>query len=293
MGAYFPNRWLPYLFVLPSVVLVVIFFILPAVQSLELSLYLASRTSEVRVFKGIDNFVNLFKDKQYIDSLLTTGMFVLIVVPSALTISLLLALGASQPVRGFGVYRMLLIWTFALSPAIAGTIWALLTDPAIGVVPHYLKQVGINFNWRTNGTHAVIFVGIAATWKILGYNVVFFLAGLKNVPREVIEAAALDGANAWTRFRKMIFPLLSPVTFFLLIMNTLYACFETFGLIDITTGGGPGRATNILIYKLYRDGFVSQNRLGTASAQSIVLLVLVVILIVFQYRFAGRRTFYR
>lgn len=293
MSTYFPNRWLPYLFVLPSVILVLIFFILPAVQSLELSLYLASRTSDVRVFKGLDNFVSLFEDTQYINSLLTTAAFILLVVPSALAISLLLAVGASQPVKGFGIYRMLLIWTFALSPAIAGTIWALLTDPAIGIIPHYLKQVGITFNWRTNGTHAMIFVSIAATWKILGYNIVFFLAGLKNVPREVIEAAALDGANAWSRFTRIIFPLLSPVTFFLLIMNTLYACFETFGLIDITTGGGPGRSTNILIYKLYRDGFVSQNRLGSASAQSIVLLVLVVILILVQYRFAGRRTFYR
>lgn len=293
MGTFFPNRYLPYLLLLPSIILVLVFFILPAAQSLELSLYLASRTSDVRVFKGLGNFINLLQDKQYLESLQTTVIFILLVIVPALSISLLLAVGASQPIRGFGIYRTLLIWTFALSPAIAGTIWALLTDPAIGLIPHYLGFLGLEFNWRTNGLHALIFVSIAAAWKILGYNVVFFLAGLKNIPQEVLDAASLDGANAWTRFWSMTFPLISPITLFLLIMNTLYACFETFGLIDITTEGGPGRTTNILIYKLYQDGFVSQNRLGIASAQSILLLVFVVVLVLVQFRFVGRRTFYQ
>jgi sn-glycerol 3-phosphate transport system permease protein len=293
MGTFFPNRYLPYLLLFPSIVLVLVFFILPAAQSLELSMYLASRTSDVRVFKGMENFTNLLQDSQYIESLRTTLTFIILVVVPALSLSLLLAVGASQPIRGFGIYRTLLIWTFALSPAIAGTIWALLTDPAIGIIPHYLDYFNIDFNWRTNAVHAIIFVSIAASWKILGYNIVFFLAGLKNIPQEVLDAASLDGANAWSRFWNMTFPLLSPITLFLLIMNTLYACFETFGLIDITTGGGPGRTTNILIYKLYRDGFVSQNRLGIASAQSILLLVFVVVLVFIQFRFVSRRTFYQ
>lgn len=293
MGNFFPNRFLPYLLLFPSIILVLVFFILPAAQSLELSLYLASRTSDVRIFKGLDNFTKLLQDAQYIESLRITFAFIILVVLPALSLSLLLAVGASQPIRGFGIYRTLLIWTFALSPAIAGTIWALLTDPAIGLIPHYLQSFGLDFNWHTDGTHALIFISIAATWKILGYNIIFFLAGLKNIPQEVLDAASLDGANAWSRFWNMTFPLLSPITLFLLIMNTLYACFETFGLIDITTEGGPGRATNTLIYKLYRDGFVSQNRLGIASAQSILLLVFVVALVLIQYRFLGRRTFYQ
>lgn len=293
MNPYFPNRLLPYLFLFPTVFLVLTFFIIPAVQSMELSLYLSSRTNNVKIYRGLDNFERLYEDDQYLESIELTAKFISIVVLLALSVSLALAVGASQPIRGFGVYRTLLIWTFALSPAIAGTIWALLTDPAIGVLTHYLEQIGINFNWRTNANHALIFVSVAAAWKILGYNIIFFLAGLKNIPKDVVEAASLDGANAWTRFWSIKFPLLSPVTFFLLIMNTLYACFETFGLIDITTEGGPGRATDTLIYRLYRDGFVSQNRLGLASAQSILLLVFVVALTLIQFRFAGRRTFYR
>lgn len=293
MNVYFPNRLMPYLFLLPTVLLISVFFILPALQSMELSFYLAARTNDVKIYKGLENFERLYNDERYIESVKLTAKFITIVVATSLTLSLALAVGASQSIKGFGVYRTLLIWTFALSPAIAGTIWALLTDPSIGIVTHYLDKIGVNFNWRTNANHALLFVSIAAAWKILGYNIVFFLAGLKNIPKDVLEAASLDGASAWRRFWSVTFPLLSPVTFFLLIMNTLYACFETFGLIDITTEGGPGRATDILIYRLYRDGFVSQNRLGLASAQSVLLLVFVVALTLLQFRLAGRRTFYR
>lgn len=289
----FRNRILPYLLLLPSAALVLVFFIYPAVQSLELSLYRVHRVRGVKLYVGLENFERLFHSTVYLNSLEVTAKFVVAVVFFALAISLALAVGASQPIRGFGVYRTLLIWTYALSPAIAGLIWALLTDPAIGVLTETFSKFGIDFNWRRSQSDALVFITAAAVWKILGYNILFFLAGLKNIPRDVIEAASLDGANAWTRFWKMIFPLLMPVTLFLLIMNTLYASFETFGLIDITTQGGPGRATNVLVYNLYNDGFKSTSGIGLASAQSIILLGIVATLTVFQYRFVSRRTFYQ
>ena len=289
----FKNRILPYLLLLPSVVLVTVFFLYPAAQSMELSLYRVHRVRNVEIYVGLENFQRLFESTTYLNSLEVTAKFVVATVLFALAISLALAVGASQPIRGFGVYRTLLIWTYALSPAIAGLIWALLTDPAIGFLTDVLARFGIVFNWRRSQGDALIFIVMAAVWKILGYNILFFLAGLKQIPRDVIEAASLDGANSWTRFWKMIFPLLMPMTLFLLIMNTLYASFETFGLIDITTQGGPGRATIVLVYNLYNDGFKSTSGIGLASAQSIILLGIVAALTVFQYKFVSRRTFYQ
>jgi sn-glycerol 3-phosphate transport system permease protein len=289
----FPNRILPYLLLAPSIVLVIVFFIYPSAQSVELSLYRVNRVRNAKIYVGLDNFDRLYHSDTYINSLKISAEFTAIVVIAALSISLALAVGASQPIRGFGVYRTLLIWTYALSPAIAGVIWALLTDPAIGVLTDLLHHIGVEFNWRRSKDDALIFISMAATWKILGYNILFFLAGLKNIPHDVIEAASLDGANAWTRFWRMVLPLLMPVTLFLLIMNTLYASFEAFGLIDITTQGGPGRATDLLIYRLYLDGFRSSSRIGLASAQSIIMLGIVAALTLFQYRFVSRRTFYQ
>jgi sn-glycerol 3-phosphate transport system permease protein len=293
LSAVFPNRFLPYLLLAPSVFLVLVFFIYPAGQSIELSLYRVNRVRDVKLYVGLENFERLYESDSYRDSLAVSAKFTVVVVVASLSISLALAIGASQPIRGFGVYRTLLIWTYALSPTVAGVIWALLTDPAIGVLTDLLDMVGMTFNWRSGETDALIFLIMAATWKILGYNILFFLAGLKNIPRDVVDAAALDGANAWTRFWRMTLPLLRPTVLFLLIMNTLYASFETFGLIDVTTQGGPGRATNLLIYELYQDGFKSSSRIGLASAESIVLLVIVATLTVVQYRFISRRTFYQ
>ena len=289
----FPSRWLPYLLIAPSAILVVIFFIYPALQSLYLSLYRVNLVRGQYLYVGLENFERLLNSQEYINSLVTTGTFTLFVVVVGLSLSLLLALGASQRLRGFGVYRTLLIWPFALSPAIVGVIWALITDPTIGVLTNGLRSIGINFDRVTSSTNAFLFICIATTWNMLGYNIIFFLAGLKNIPSELLEAASLDGANVWVRFWRIVFPLLSPTTFFLLIMNTLYACFEVFGLIDVTTQGGPGRATNMLIYKLYNDGFKNINLIGSASAQSILLLIMVTTLTLLQFRFAGRRAFYR
>ena len=289
----FRNRFLPYLLLLPSILVVIVFFIIPAVQSIELSLYRVHAFSGRRIFVEMENFERLIKSEEYLNSVVVTGVFIVFVVGVGLGFSLLLAIGANQPIKGFGIYRTLLVWTYALSPAIAGTIWLLLSDPTIGILVHWLEQIGIEFNRNTNSDHALLFVGVAAMWKMLGYNVVFFMAGLKNVSKEVLEAASLDGANGLVRFLRMVLPLITPTTLFLLIMNTLYAAFQTFGLIDITTQGGPGRATDMLIYRLYKDGFVNADRIGLASAQSIMLLIFVAMLTFVQFRVVGRKAFYQ
>jgi sn-glycerol 3-phosphate transport system permease protein len=293
MRDIFSNRWLPYLLLAPSALLVLAFFVVPAVQSLHLSLYRVHALSGRALYVGLENFTRLLSSDEYLNSLGVTVLFTAFVVLVGIALSLLLAVGASQNIRGFGLYRTLLIWPYALSPAIAGTIWALLADPTIGALTRSLERLGIDFNRLNNPTHAVLFICLAATWKIMGYNTVFFLVGLKHIPRDTHEAAALDGANAWVRFWRITLPLLSPVTLFLVIVNTLYACFETFGLIDITTQGGPGRTTNVLVYKLYSDGFKSASLTGSAAAQSILLLVFVTALTVVQFRVGGKRTFYQ
>lgn len=293
MQTRFPDRFLPYVLLAPSVIIVFIFFVIPSAQSLYLSFYRVNPLGTRRIFIGLENFTRLITESDYRHSLWVTFLFALFVVLVGLTVSLAIAVVANQRYRGFGLYRTLLIWPYALSPAIAGTIWALMMDPTIGVATHLIEgATGYVFNWRTNSVVALLFLSIAATWKMLGYNVIFFLAGLQGLPDELMEAASIDGATAWTRFWRIAFPLLSPMTFFLFIMNSLYACFEVFGLVHITTGGGPGRATDLLIFKLYRDGFVGL-RTGFASAQSILLLAFVATLTVLQFRYAGRRVFYR
>lgn len=293
MQTRFPNRFLPYLLLSPSLIVVLIFFVIPSAQSLYLSFYRVSPLGNRRIFNGIENFTRLFQDQDYLNSITVSVKFSLFVVLVGLTASLAVAVVANQRLRGFALYRTLLIWPYALSPAIAGIIWALMLDPSFGIASYLLKTVlGLDFRYLTDANHALLFVGIAAAWKMLGYNIIFFLAGLQALPTELLDAAAIDGANSWKRFWRISFPLLSPTTFFLFIMNTLYAFFEVFGLIHITTEGGPGRATDILVFKLYRDGFIGMNT-GFASAQSIVLLVMVSILTILQFRYAGSKVFYR
>lgn len=293
MQTRFPNRFLPLALLAPSIIVVLIFFVIPSVQSLYLSFFRVSPLGDRRIFIGLENFTRLLSDREYTNSVIVSVKFALFVVVVGLSLSLAAAVVANQRYRGFAVYRTLLIWPYALSPAIAGTIWGLMMDPAIGVVSVTLKELtGIGFNYRTSGSQALLFLAIAASWKMLGYNIIFFLAGLQGLPAELTEAASIDGASPWTSFWRISFPLLSPTTFFLLIMNTLYASFEIFGLVHITTGGGPGRATDLLVFKLYRDGFIGMNT-GFASAQSIVLLIMVATLTIMQFRFAGRRVFYR
>jgi len=293
MQTRFPNRLLPYLLLAPSVLVVVVFFVIPAVQSIQLSLYRVSALGDRRIFVGLQNFTRLFADPDYLNSIVVTGWFSLIVVFAGLAFSLLVAVVANQRLRGFAFYRTLLIWPYAISPSIAGLIWALMLEPSFGLASHLLTSLtGIAFNWRTSANHALIFIAVAATWKMLGYNIIFFLAGLRGLPTELLEAAEMDGAGPWRRFWRIAFPLLSPTTFFLFIMNTLYAFFEGFGLVHITTSGGPGRATDLLVFKLYRDGFIGLNT-GYASAQSVLLLIMVAVLTTLQFRYAGSKVFYQ
>jgi sn-glycerol 3-phosphate transport system permease protein len=289
----FPNKVLPYILVLPSLIVVLVFLIIPSIQSFYLSLFRVSPFGDRLIYKGFSNFLTLFTDFSYLDSLIRTFIFTSFIVFVGLTICLALALLANQSLKGAGLYRTALIWPYALSPAVAGTIWALLFDPSTGPIVYWIKLItGQGYNWMTSGNLALTIVTLAATWKMLGYNVIFFLAGLQNISQELLEAASIDGASAWRRFWKITFPLLSPTTFFLFVMNSLYGFFEVFGLVDVMTQGGPAKATNILVYRLYEDGFVNF-RTGYASAQSIVLFVFVAILTVIQFRYAGKRVFYR
>lgn len=293
MQTRFPNRILPYLLLLPMIVVVVIFFFIPSFQSLYLSFFRVSPLGDKKIFIGMENFTDLFANQDYLNSFIVTLKFAIFIVIIGLAISLFVAVVANQKLRGFAIYRVLLIWPYALSPNIAGLLWGLMMNPSFGLGAELLKDfTGLSFNYFNNGTQALLFLAIAATWKMLGYNIVFFLAGLQSLPNELLEAASLDGAGSWTRFWKITFALLSPTTFFLFIMNTLYAFFEGFGLVHITTSGGPGQATNLLVYNLYKDGFIGMNT-GFASAQSIILLIIVSVLTFLQFRYAGNKVFYQ
>lgn len=293
MQTRFPEKWIAYLLVAPSVFIVIIFLIIPSIQSIHLSFYRVSPFGDKRIFKGIANFVTLFNSSDYRNSLGVTLIFTLSVVLIGIFLSLLLAIAANQKIKGIGFYRTALIWPYALSPAVAGTIWAMLFDPATGAVSYFSKVLtGYVPNWRTNGTVAIILIVIAAIWKMLGYNVIFFLSGLQGIPVDVIEASHIDGAGAIGRFWHITLPLLSPMTFFLFIMNSLYGFFQVFGLIDIMTKGGPARATEVLVYRLYLDGFRNL-RTGYASAQSIILFLFVAGLTLLQFRFSKKWVFYQ
>ena len=292
MEGRFPGRILPYALLFPSIAVIAVFLLVPAVEALRLSFFEVSPFTGRGTFVGLANFRELVRSDIYRGSLSVTLLFAVGVVALGLAGSLAVAVLASLRLPGFGVYRTVLLWPYALSPAVAGTIWALLFDPSTGPVTVLLRAVtGLSPNWMMNGTYALAVTVVAATWKMLGFNIVFFLAGLQAVPQELREAAQVDGAGAVRVFWRITFPILSPVTFFLFVMNSLYAFFEVFGLIDVMTQGGPGGATEILVYRLYQDAFISA-RWGIASAQSILLFVMVGALTLLQFRLAGRRVVY-
>lgn len=244
------------------------------------------------IFTGIGNFLDLFASPAYLNSLGRTFLFSTLATFLGLAVSLGLAVLLNQKLRGRTFYRTAIIWPYALSPVIAGVLWALLFDPSAGYITYIMKLVtGVRANWRTSSSLSFMVITLAAAWKNLGYNVIFFLAGLQNVPKEILESAEIDGAGAFQRFWKVTFPFITPTTFFLIIMNYLYTFFRTFGLIDVTTQGGPGNATDILIYKLYNDAFVYLDP-GFASAQSVLLFVFVAGFTLLQFRYAQRRVFY-
>ncbi len=292
MRSKFPSKWLPYALLFPTLALCGLFLYYPVVQSFRLSTYRAILMGLHRKYVGLQNYVRLFTSSDYLNSLTVTLIFAFGVVVIGLSISLAIAMLANRKVRGARVYRIALIWPYALSPAVAGSIWLFLLNPTVGVVNYFLKRFfGISPDWMSNGHLALLAVTMAAAWKNMGYNIVFFLAGLQNVPGEVLEAARVDGAGPWRTFWSVTFPMLSPTTFFLLIMNLIYAFFGAFGLISVMTEGGPAQATNILIYNLYQDAF-RFHKWGTAAAQSVVLFVMVVVLTLIQFRTTGRRVHY-
>jgi len=287
----FRSAWLPYLLVAPQIAVTLVFFFWPAAQAIWFSFQLQDAFGLKTEFVGFQNFAALFADRHYLESFGTTAVFSIAVAFFGLAISLALAAMADRVIRGALAYKTLLIWPYAVAPAVAGVLWAFLFAPSIGIITFVLKRAGIDWNWIIDGEQAMLLVIIASVWKQISYNFLFFLAGLQSIPRSLIEAAAIDGAGPARRFWTIVFPLLSPTTFFLLVVNIVYAFFDTFGVIDATTQGGPAQATQILVYKVYHDGVKSAD-LGGSSAQSVILMIIVIVLTVAQFRFVERRVQY-
>ena len=287
----FKSAWLPWALIAPQMVIVLVFFFRPAGQAIYQSFLREDAFGTSTEFVGIDNFVELFNDASYLASFKTTLIFSVLVAVLGLVISLMLAVMADRVIKGATGYKTLLIWPYAVAPAVAGVLWLFMFAPSIGVVAWALRRVGFDWNHLLNGTHAMALIVMAAVWKQISYNFLFFLAGLQSVPKSLIEAAAIDGAGPWRRFWTVQFPLLSPTTFFLLVMNVIYAFFDTFGIVDAATHGGPGKDTAILVYKVYFDGFKGLD-LGGSAAQSVVLMVIVIALTVFQFRYVEKKVNY-
>ena len=287
----FRSAWLPYVLVAPQVAITIIFFFWPAAQAVWYSFQLQDAFGLKTQFVGLQNFATLFKDANYLESFKVTAVFSGLVAFFGIAISLLLATMADRVVRGAMAYKTLLIWPYAVAPAVAGVLWAFLFAPSIGIITFVLKGMGVDWNWILKGDQAMLLVVIAAVWKQISYNFLFFLAGLQSIPRSLIEAASIDGASPIRRFWTIVFPLLSPTTFFLLVVNIVYAFFDTFGVIDATTQGGPAQSTQILVYKVYHDG-VKAADLGGSSAQSVILMIIVIALTVVQFRYVERKVQY-
>ena len=288
---FFRSVWLPYLLVAPQLVITLVFFFWPAAQALWFAFLRQDAFGMKSEFAGLDNFRDLLADSNYLQSFQVTAVFSVLVAVGGLALALLLAVMADRVIKGALGYRTLLIWPYAVAPAIAGVLWGFMFAPSIGIVTYALKGFGIDFNWVLQSDQAMLLVVMASVWKQISYNFLFFLAGLQSIPKSLIEAAAIDGARPLRRFWTIVFPLLSPTTFFLLVVNIVYAFFDTFGVIDATTQGGPSGATQILVYKVYNDG-VKAADLGGSSAQSAILMLIVVLLTVAQFRFVERRVNY-
>ncbi len=288
----FRNRWLPYLLVAPQVAVTLVFFFWPAFGSLRLALYRTSPFGDRLIFVGADNFTRLLGSPEYLGSVVNSFVFAAGVTFGGMAVSLGLAVLANQRIRGLAIYRTALLWPYGIAPAVAGIIWLFVFHPAYGILPFALRAVaGIELNWLLKGWIAMLMLVTAAIWKQLGYNIAFFLAGLQAIPAAVLEAAEVDGAGPVRRFWRVVFPLLSPVTFFLFVLNMVFAFFDTFGLVHAVTQGGPGTATEILVYKAYNDGFVNQ-QLGSSAAQSVVLMAVVIVLTMVQFRYTEKKVVY-
>lgn len=287
----FDNKLLPYLLLAPQVAVTLIFFIWPAAQAIWQSVHIQDAFGLRSEFVWFENFEVILRDPNYLDTVRTTAIFSTAVTALALGLSLLLAVLADSKIKGARAYKTLLIWPYALAPAVAAVLWMFIFNPEIGSLGRLLNRLGYEWDYRLNGDQALTMVVLAASWKQVSYNFIFFLAGLQAIPRSVLEAAAIDGAGPVRRFWTITFPLLSPTTFFLLVVDMVYAFFETFGTIHALTNGGPGKATETLIFRVYQDGVVN-NDLGGSSAQSVILMVIVIALTAVQFRFVERKVHY-
>jgi sn-glycerol 3-phosphate transport system permease protein len=287
----FRSRWLPWALLAPQGLVIAVFFFWPAGQALVQSFQQSDAFGTSVEWVGLENFRNLFNDPTYLASFWTTAVFSVLVASIGIGVSLFLAVFADRVIKGSGFYRTLLIWPYAVAPAVAGVLWMFMFAPSVGILSYALEQLGVQWNFLLNGTQAMTLIVTAAVWKQLSYNFLFFLAGLQAIPKSLLEAAAIDGAQPWRRFWTIQFPLLSPITFFLLVINVVYAFFDTFAIVDASTQGGPGKDTAILVYKVYYDGFKAMD-LGGSAAQSVVLMIIVVALTVIQFRFIEKRVTY-
>jgi sn-glycerol 3-phosphate transport system permease protein len=287
----FKSHWLPWVLIAPQLTIVLVFFFWPAGQALYQSVLEEDAFGMSRQFVGMQNFSRLVNDQLYLESFQTTALFSVLVAVCGLTLALLLAVMADRVWRAASVYKTLLIWPYAVAPAVAGVLWVFMFASPMGVVAFAVRWLGLNWNHLLDSGDAMTLIVVAAVWKQISYNFLFFLAGLQSIPKSLLEAAAIDGASPWYRFRTIVFPLLSPTTFFLLVINVVYAFFDTFAIIDATTHGGPGKATSILVYKVYYDGFKAMD-MGSSAAQSVILMFIVVCLTVVQFRFIERRVQY-
>ena len=287
----FRSGWLPWALLGPQLAIVLVFFYWPAAQALFQSVFIQDAFGGNLEFVGLENFATLFADPLYLNSIKVTAVFSLSASVLGLVLSLVLAYFADRAVRGKLLLRTLLIWPYAVAWAIAGVLWMFLFNPTLGIVTHWLRGAGITWNHVLDGDQAMILIILATVWKQISSTFIFFLAGLQSIPRSVIEAAAIDGAGAWRTFRSIIFPLLSPTTFFLFVVNVVYVFFDTFAIVDAATSGGPAKATEILVYKVYNDGFKGLD-LGGSAAQSVVLMTVVVLLTFVQFRYVEKKVQY-
>lgn len=287
----FRSSWLPWALLAPQAIVIAVFFFWPAAQAIVQSMQQSDAFGTSVEWVGFANFRNLLNDETYLASFGTTAVFSVLVAFFGIAISLVLAVFADRVVRATTFYRTALVWPYAVAPAIAGVLWLFMFSPSIGVVAYALDAVGIKWDHLLNGPQAMALIVMAAVWKQISYNFLFFVAGLQSIPKSLIEAAAIDGARPWRRFWSIQFPLLSPTTFFLLVINVVYAFFDTFGIVDAATEGGPGKDTAILVYKVYYDGFKALD-LGGSAAQSVVLMVIVVLLTVAQFKFVEKKVSY-
>jgi sn-glycerol 3-phosphate transport system permease protein len=287
----FNERWLPYLLVAPQMIVTLVFFFWPSGQAVYQSLVTEDAFGGNTKFVWFDNFTLLFHDDAYFAAVRLTVVFSALVATIGLAVSLLLAVMADRVIRGATVYKTFLIWPYAVAPAVAAVLWGFMFNPSVGIVVWLLHRIGIDFNYVSNGNQALLLIVIASIWSQISYNFLFFLAGLQSIPKSLIEAAAIDGAGPAKRFWDIVFPLLSPTGFFLLVVNIIYALIGTFGVVGSLTQGGPAKATEILVWKLYNDGFRGQD-LGGSSAQSVILIVVMIVLTFIQFRFIERRVHY-